>query len=163
MASIVRLTEGANLALHAMIFLAACPDVPQDTATLAERIGASIAHLSKVLQRLQRAGFVTAVRGPKGGFHLARPAAEISLLSIYETIEGALEVRHCLLDKPVCTPHTCIFGDLFSSANQQFRDLLAKLTLASIASGGAAPGGAATTSGKGGTAGARQRPGTGRR
>jgi Rrf2 family protein len=134
MANLIRFSEGANLALHATMLLAGNPAQPQDTATLAETLGASSAHLSKVLQRLQRAGMVHSVRGPKGGFTLARKAEDITLLSIYEVIEGRLDVRTCLLDRPVCQAGKCIFGDFLSSARREFRALLDQTTLANIAS-----------------------------
>lgn len=135
MADIIRLSEGANLALHATMLLAGKLAQPQDTATLAETMGASSAHLSKVLQRLQRAGIVNSVRGPKGGFTLARKPQDITLLSIYEVIEGPLEVRTCLLGRAVCKPGKCIFGDFLGSARREFKELLSQTTLASVPPG----------------------------
>jgi len=133
MASIIRLSEGANLALHAAMLLAEAPAQSQDTAHLAARIGASSAHLSKILQRLQHAGVVKSSRGPKGGFALAREPGQITLLDICEVIEGPIEVRTCLLEQPICGPGRCIFGAFLGSASREFRDLLRGTTLSKAA------------------------------
>ena len=132
MASIIRLSEGANLALHATMLLAKTPTQSQDTAHLAARIGASGAHLSKVLQRLQHAGIVKSIRGPKGGFALAHEPGQITLLDICEVIEGPIEVRTCLLERPICGAGQCIFGTFLGSATREFRDLLKRTTLAKV-------------------------------
>jgi len=125
MASIIRLTEGANLALHSMILLAQQSKQPMDNKSLARELGASGAHLSKVLQRLQKAGILDSVRGPKGGFRLARRPDAVTLLEVYEVIEGPYEIKDCLLDKEVCGAQGCFFGNLLRKSGEEFRDRLA--------------------------------------
>jgi Rrf2 family protein len=96
---------------------------------VAETLSVSEAHLAKVLQRLARTGLVESVRGPKGGFALARAGEEISLLQVYEAIEGPLEDTHCLLGEPVCRGDRCILGGLLETVNRQAREYLAGTTL----------------------------------
>jgi Rrf2 family protein len=138
MASIVHLSEGANLALHAVMRLAQDPHALLDTRSLAGELGGSVAHLSKVLQRLQRAGILASVRGPAGGFRLARPPADVTLLQVYELIEGPLEIRDCLLDTPMRCPGHCLFGDFLRSTGTRFRDLMTRTTLADLMGAGRA-------------------------
>ncbi len=69
---------------------------------LAEALHASEAHLSKVLQRLERAGLVKSRRGPGGGFQLARPPGEISLREVCEAVEGRYEASDCPFGLSIC-------------------------------------------------------------
>jgi Rrf2 family protein len=96
---------------------------------MASALKVSVHHLSKVMQRLARAGLVDSVRGPHGGFKLARRASAITLLQIYEAIEGALPTKQeCLLHKPACSGK-CILGGLMSKMSGEVRDYLARTTL----------------------------------
>ncbi len=114
MACPLRITDAASLGLHTMVFLASKPGEMYSTKEIASKLKASPAHLSKVLQRLAKSGYVKAVRGPKGGFMIAKSPEEITLGEIYECIEGKLERRCCLFPAPVCRGEKCIFGDMFS-------------------------------------------------
>jgi Rrf2 family protein len=118
MSTLLGISEAASIGWHAMIVLAANPDELHSTAEIAEHLQVSGAHLSKVLQRLTRAGLVEAVRGPRGGFQLGKPAKEITILEIYESIEGPLQERKCLLRKPICNGKCCIIGDLLRRVDE---------------------------------------------
>ncbi len=102
MARLLKVSEAASLALHAAGLLASAEDRPATTRSLAEELRASEAHLSKVMQRLERAGLVKGRRGPGGGFQLAKPADRISLRDICEAIEGRYESSDCPFSIPVC-------------------------------------------------------------
>ena len=132
MASIIRLTEGANLALHSMILLARQPEQAMDNKTLAGQLGASGAHLSKVLQRLQKSGILASTRGPKGGFKLARRPDSVTLLEVYEVIEGPYEIKDCLLDKEICGDQGCLFGNLLRKSGEEFRERLASTRISDL-------------------------------
>jgi Rrf2 family protein len=79
-----------------------------------------------------RAGLISSTRGPQGGFKLARPAGQIPLLSIYETIEGKIRPASCLLGKPRCNGD-CVLGDFIRSTNQRFRERFANTRLSDVA------------------------------
>jgi Rrf2 family protein len=133
MSSVLKISEATSLALHSMAFLAAKPEQATTTKEIAARFNVSEAHLSKVLQRLTKAGFVESTRGPKGGFALSRPADEISLLDVYEFMEGPLTSRKCLLGTPVCRGNECILGGLLETVDRQLRDYLSKAKLSELA------------------------------
>jgi Rrf2 family protein len=59
--------------------------------------------LAKILQKLVKAKIVRSYRGVKGGFSLAKPAREISVLDVLEAIEGRLSLNLCIGDKKKCT------------------------------------------------------------
>lgn len=63
---------------------------------LAHAIDAPESFVSKVLQQLVQAGLVSSQRGARGGFQLARPADDISLLEVVEAIEGPTQFNLCV-------------------------------------------------------------------
>ena len=132
---ILKFSEAFNIAIHAMVYLVSrANETPVSTAQVADSLGVSEAHLSKVFQRLARARLVKAVRGPHGGFRLARGAASINLLEIHETIDGkVLNQAACLLEENDCTRNKCVFGNLLSSVNAEVREYFKKTTLADLA------------------------------
>lgn len=130
MSNLVKISEAATLALHAALRLAENPDRVLGTGEIARELGVSEAHLSKVLQRLHRAGILSSVRGPQGGFKLAKPAGQVTLLELYETIEGKLETTVCLFGKPVCGRCCCVLGPLLRETSEKFRHHLQDTTLA---------------------------------
>jgi Rrf2 family protein len=134
MANVLKISEASSLAFHSMAYLAVSGNGHlQSTRDIAGVFNISEAHLSKVFQRLARVGLVSTQRGPKGGIALARPAEDITLLHIYEAIEGPLAPEGCLLGSQACDFTSCIMGDLLLSVNTQVRDYFEKTTLARLA------------------------------
>lgn len=130
MSSILRVSEAATLALHATAVMAGARGERVTARRMASALGVSEAHLSKVLQRLSRAGLVRGTRGPRGGFRLTRPARQISLREVYEAVEGSLEVGHCLLGVPVCgQKKKCPVGGLFERLGRETIHVLGKTSL----------------------------------
>ena len=132
MANLLKISEAASLALHTMVYLAAHDRGLATTHEIGEVLRVSEAHLAKVLQRLAKVGLVDSTRGPKGGFCLARSGDDISLLEVYETIEGPLADTVCLLGQPVCQGEKCILGGLLETVNRQAREYLAGTSLAEL-------------------------------
>lgn len=134
----LKISEAAVLGLHAAVVLAEIPGEQRSTGELARALGVSEAHLSKVLQRLARHGLVRSVRGPGGGFSLAAEPQEVTLLQVYEAIEGPLAPSDCLLDAAQCGGSDCILGGLLTTVNRQVREYLTATRLADLACGYAA-------------------------
>ena len=133
MASVLRISEAASLALHTMVLLAARPDELLSAGRIASALGVSEAHLSKVLQRLGRVGLVRSVRGRAGGFALGRRPEQVTLLEVYEAIEGPLSSGTCLLSRPICGAERCILDRLLVSVNGQVRRHLSAARLSKLA------------------------------
>lgn len=74
-------------ALRATLDLAAHPGNPQSAKAIAEATRAPASYVARVLQILAREGLVTSRRGRTGGYHLARPADQITLLDIVNAID----------------------------------------------------------------------------
>ncbi|MGO8671659.1 MAG: RrF2 family transcriptional regulator, partial [Capsulimonadaceae bacterium] len=106
----------------------AAPDAMVSNRDVAEGLQVSVHHMAKVHQRLVRAGLLTAIRGPHGGFRLGRPAASIRLIDVVEAIEGPFQPEQCLLGRPKCQRTGCILGKLSDSINQQVNEFLTNTT-----------------------------------
>ncbi len=132
MPKVMKISEAASLGLHSMVFLASRPEKIVSIKKIGTVLHASQAHLSKVLQRLARAGLVRSSRGPRGGFMLARPGDQITLLEVYEAIEGPLVSSKCLFDTPICTGKQCIFGDLLETTSNRYRAYLEGMKLSKL-------------------------------
>lgn len=128
MPSVLKISEAASLALHTVAHLSAVDERPVSAREIASRLGVSEAHLSKVLQRLSKSGLVRSTRGPKGGFQLVRGGRDLSLLDVYEAIEGPVGSAECLLGKPVCAGN-CLLGDLLAEVTEQVRNRLSSARL----------------------------------
>ena len=124
----IKISEAASIALHTMVYLAGHKDRTVGRKEIASVIRGSEAHLAKVLQRLVKAGLVTSRTGPGGGFVLKRASEFISLLDVYEAIEGPIKETQCLLGQPVCNGR-CILGGLLGSINREVRDYFSKTRL----------------------------------
>jgi Rrf2 family protein len=132
---ILNISEAANLGIHALAYLARhSSEAPVTTASIAASYGVSEAHLSKVFQRLSKAGLVKSVRGPHGGFKLSRVPGKITLREIYEALDGPLGKNHCLLNKQKCGLDHCVLGNLLSEVQRRVSDHLSGTTLADVAS-----------------------------
>ncbi len=133
MADIVKISDATALAMHTMAHLAVNPGEQSTTAEIAKVFGASKHHLAKVHQRLTKAGLISANRGPGGGVGLAKDPAEITLLDIYEVMEGALICTPCLFGKEVCPRVNCVLSNLLPGLAMQVRDYFEQTTLAQLA------------------------------
>lgn len=131
--SLFRVSEAANLALHATAALAGGDGQMARTRELAAGLRVSEAHLAKVMMTLERAGLVTGTRGPAGGYRLARPAERISLAEVYEAVEGPLAGGRCIFGIPVCNGRGCLLGGYFGRVTREAVAKLRKTKLSALA------------------------------
>lgn len=123
MSNILKISEAASLGLHAMIILAKNSDEMVSVKYIADSLEVSANHLSKVMQRLVKSDLVKSIKGNRGGFKLAQKPENVSLLDIYEAIDGKFKPSGCLLNKNnACEPDKCLLGDLLKSLNNQVEE-----------------------------------------
>jgi len=128
----LRISEAASLAMHALGYLAKREDGPVTSREIASRFEISAAHLAKVMQRLVKVELLRSVRGPRGGFTLNRDPESVTLLEIFEAIEGRFEPRQCLLSSSICEGDDCILGKIVVEANTMLRARLEETTLVDV-------------------------------
>lgn len=129
MSKIVILSEAASIALHGMI-LVAQSDKMINVVQISEMTTSSKHHVAKVFQRLVKEKFIESHRGPSGGFTMKRKPDEITLLEIYEAIEGKIEILACPIEKQICPFDKCILNSVTRDMTLQYRDYLQGQTLA---------------------------------
>ena len=94
------ISQTAEYALRAVVWLASQPDRALGTRQIATAAQVPPGYLSKVLQVLARAGLVTSTPGRSGGFRLARPAEEMTVLDVVDAVDPILRITECPLGLP---------------------------------------------------------------
>jgi len=128
MSKIINLSEASSIALHAMIIISRAKE-PVNADVIAEQTASSRHHVAKVMQRLTKEGYIGSTRGPNGGFFMTGNPKKISLLNIYETIEGKIVATKCPVDKQVCSFDKCFINNITHQMTLDFADYLKKQTL----------------------------------
>jgi Rrf2 family protein len=136
--------SGVEYALHCLLHLVRTPSGdPPSSRDLAEFQGVPAAYVAKLFSDLEKAGIVAASEGVRGGFRLARPPDDITVLQVVDAVEGDKRVfrcrevrRNCVLyrdDPPdwatggICTVHAVMLD-----AEKRMRDALAATTLGDL-------------------------------
>jgi len=131
MARIVQFSEAVSLAIHSMVLVAQSKGAI-NANEIAERTGASRNHLAKVMQQLVKHGFLSSCRGPNGGFALKRPPEKITILQIFECVEGKIETDGCPLDHQICAFDECLLGTIAAKVSEEFKTYFKNHTLRSF-------------------------------
>lgn len=125
----LRFSDAFVLGLHAACYLAGHDDGMASTHEIATYLGVSEAHLAKVMQRLARSGLLRSYRGPGGGFRLSREGKEISLMDIYESLEGSFSPTTCFLGRDSCLGRSCVLEGLVDFVDSRFENYLRRMSL----------------------------------
>lgn len=128
MPNIVQLSEAASLAIHSMVIIAKSDKIV-NANTIAEMTSSSRNHLAKIMLTLVKNGFVKSLRGPTGGFVLNKKPEDVTLLNIYESIEGKIFVPECPIDKQVCPFDSCIMNNVLNRATNEIVEFFSNKTL----------------------------------
>lgn len=137
----MKLPTSTEWVLHCATTLAQLePHSSASTTQLSEYFDLPHAYLAKQLKALVKAGVLSATTGPRGGFRLARPADEISLLDIVEAVDGGAPPYECREIRqqgrgalpPEDCRHTCVLAAKMAEAHQAWRASLSSVTLADI-------------------------------
>lgn len=130
-------SNACEYAIRALTYLA---QTPPGQLTLLNDIAKTEdlppAFLGKILQDLVRAGILRSARGPTGGYALAYPPAEITLLDIKEVVEGTAELERCAVGLNPCSDETpCPLHDTFKPLRQAIRRYLEETTVEELVRG----------------------------
>lgn len=128
------ISRSASYAVRALTFLA---KKPADAWTLNREIASDLAlppqFLTKILGTLATHGILLSQRGKTGGFKLARPSDEITLLEIVEAFDAIATRRPCLLGQTVCSDETsCPLHTEWKAACDSMVEAFRSRTLADI-------------------------------
>jgi Rrf2 family protein len=127
-----------DYAVRALAYLASQPaERLVRRAEIQERQGIPPHFLSKILRTLVSAGLLTSVPGARGGFRLGRPAPEISVRAVYESVEGPLSLIECVDRREhfCCFAPVCSQIHIWSGAQQVLGEYLENVSIGDIAEG----------------------------
>jgi Rrf2 family protein len=129
------LSQTAEYALRAVVHLARHgTEGPVQANDLAEATDVPENYLRKVLHELVRSGVLRSTRGKRGGFQLAVPPAQLTLLAIVGRFDGITDRRRCLLGRKECSDaHPCPMHDRWKSTSEQIARFFGSTTVADVA------------------------------
>lgn len=106
-------------------------------ASIAERQNISTAYLEQLFMKLRRAGLVSAVRGPKGGYSLAVPASQISIAQIMSAADEPVRMNRCSVEgKDWCLgAKRCATHNLWRALGNHITDFLSAVSLQDVLDG----------------------------
>lgn len=107
---------------------------PLQIKTIADREKISNKYLEQIVSALKTSGLVLSVRGPKGGYVLAKPPEEIKLSDVFAMLEGPLTTFDCLIDKSYCTRcGDCLTKNIWLKMQEAINGVLDAITLQDMA------------------------------
>lgn len=130
----MRLTTKGHFAVTAMLDIALTEaNGPVTLAEISERQKISLSYLEQLFGKLRRHGLVTSVRGPGGGYHLAKAAIDISVADIIVAVDESLDATQCG-GKESCHKDNkrCLTHDLWVGLNNTIFEHLASINLGTL-------------------------------
>jgi Rrf2 family transcriptional regulator, cysteine metabolism repressor len=105
-------------------------NAPLQIKTIADREDISNKYLEQLIAMLKSAGLVRSIRGPRGGYLLAKPPAEIHLKEVFVTLEGPMTPAECV-DHPEFCPRCmdCVTRDIWQDLQNAIDGVLESVTL----------------------------------
>lgn len=126
----MRLTTKGRFAVTAMVDLSARGGRgPVTLAAISERQHISLSYLEQLFGKLRRKGLVESVRGPGGGYFLARPANTISAADVILAVDEPLDATSCGGKGDCHESRACITHDLWMGLNEKIFDYLESVNL----------------------------------
>ncbi len=126
----MRLTTKGRFAVTAMIDLAMRHgNGPVTLAGISDRQQISLSYLEQLFGKLRRHGLVESVRGPGGGYNLAKPTDKITVAEIILAVDEPLDATRCGGMANCQDEQRCITHDLWTSLNERIYEYLTSVTL----------------------------------
>ena len=127
----MKLSTRTRYGLRAILELALQYDEgPLQIKTIAHRQNISRKYLEQIIAILKSNGLVASVRGPRGGYLLAKTPEEITLYDLFRALEGSSTTVECLKNKNYCSRYPgCVARQAWAKLQQTIDDALKSLTL----------------------------------
>src|ERR1700675_2863918 len=126
----MRLTTKGRFAVTAMIDVAMhATDAPVTLAGVSERQKISLSYLEQLFGKLRRHVVVTSVRGPGGGYRLARPAGAVSVADVILAVDEPIDATKCGGKENCLDDRRCMTHELWANLNTHIFAFLSSVTL----------------------------------
>lgn len=132
----MRLTTKGRFAVTAMVDLAMrSGNGPVTLAGISERQRISLSYLEQLFGKLRKNNIVASVRGPGGGYCLARPANKIVIVDIITAVDEPLDATNCNAQGNCQDGKPCLTHDLWYGLNEKIHEYLAGVNLQQLIDG----------------------------
>jgi Rrf2 family iron-sulfur cluster assembly transcriptional regulator len=134
----MRLTTKGRFAVTAMLDLAIheaqglTENKPVTLAAISERQDISLSYLEQLFSKLRRQGLVKSVRGPGGGYHLAKASSDISVSEIINAVDEQIDATQCGGNENCKDEGRCMTHDLWTALNTKILEYLSGVTIADM-------------------------------
>lgn len=134
----MRLTTKGRFAVTAMLDLAIheaqglAENKPVTLAAISERQDISLSYLEQLFSKLRRQGLVKSVRGPGGGYHLAKASSDISVSEIINAVDEQIDATQCGGNENCKDEGRCMTHDLWTALNTKILEYLSGVTIADM-------------------------------
>ena len=106
---------------------------PLQIKAIARQQDISVKYLEQVIAILKSAGFVRSIRGPKGGYVLAKPPNQIKLNDVFTALEGPITTVECTKDENYCSRAAdCVTRQVWTEVQKAIINVLESLTLQNL-------------------------------
>lgn len=126
------ISQTAEYALRAVVWLAQRPGEPQTTRQLAAGTHVSSSYLPKVLQPLGRAEIISSQRGIKGGYSLSRRPEDLSVLEVVSCVDPIKRINVCPLGIPSHNGTLCPLHKMLDDAIAATELRFSEVTIANL-------------------------------
>jgi len=135
MQHVLRISRKIDYALRAMIYLASiAPESVVPFREIARQMMVPEDFLAKIMKTLVDQGLVRSARGPHGGYTLAKPASDISVLDVIEGVEGPVAINVCLDgDDPCSKSEACTMVDVWRQGQEKMLEVYRQSKLSDLA------------------------------
>jgi Rrf2 family iron-sulfur cluster assembly transcriptional regulator len=129
----MRLTTKGRFAVTAILDLAMSQKGgPVSLAGISERQGISLSYLEQLFGKLRRNELVSSVRGPGGGYLLAKPLEAVSVADIIRAVDEPIDATQCGGKENCHDDQKCITHDLWAGLNEHIFEYLSSVRLATL-------------------------------
>lgn len=128
-------SKSCQYALQAVLYIAlyGSKESPAPLKAIAKSQDIPLHFLGKIMQNLSRSKILASVPGPRGGFYLAQPAADLHLIRIVEVINGLDIITQCGIGFKKCSDtHPCPLHEEFKAVKVKIKELLTQKSLAEL-------------------------------
>ena len=127
----MHMTLEADYAVR-IVDMLAVSDKKVDARSISEQTHVPLRFALKILRKLVGDDLVKSYKGSHGGYMLARPADEITLRQVIESVEGPYMISRCQQDEYFCSHTACRFHQIYDEISVLVRSKLDSYTFANI-------------------------------
>jgi Rrf2 family transcriptional regulator, nitric oxide-sensitive transcriptional repressor len=128
MGKIINISSASFIALHSLAYISSCNKIIS-IQKISDAINMPESHVAKIVQMLVKFNYLKSSRGPKGGIIQLKSPSAVTLLEIFELVEGSFQTDFCPSDCADCPFKSCIFGGLPLRMSLEFKEYLKNKTL----------------------------------